>query len=1009
MARTRTRRCSASAGRTRRSGTTSGALTPWMELRGRNVLDAAVQESYLAVPYAFGKLNANAQSAEYYESARRVLRRRERPPGCGDRPHRAGRHARAACSPRPDGSSERAPLHGWFWQLKSLPDAPESRYLYAVLAGHDFQEGLKNYRDLVYLSGTLERWGDSMDGVRGHDRHARARLRRAAAARAMRCSPRARWTSCSSATSRSQNELRTIVPQHDVAALGTDDRARAVGARAARGGGARRGAPRHAENAELRERLALVKGVLQFRLDDAFGARLWQEQRGLQGSGPGAARGAEPLDPRASAPVRSVPANTGEFAARVAALQARASTPLQARLAATEQKQSAYLAQLAVHELDAAEGPARRLPGAGALRARHHVRPRGERGGCAHAPRRPAPGRRSRRAADPPAADAARRAGARRRRRRRRSRRDESYPCARRAACSRRWRGCCRARCCRCARRRRARQSAAHHRRSRRAQGRGAHGHAGERQQRAAPWRTIAHFLELQNTDPKLRAEAMRRLGDLNLDAGEMQRLEQEVTRSTCRAARRSGSTRTLLKAYPDYARNDQVLYQLARAYETTGQPEQALATLDRIVQRYPQSPQLDEVQFRRGELLFSAKRYPEAEHAYAAVIAARRRSAVLPAEPLQARLVAVQAIARRSRACRPSAACSTRSSAPDARASGAPREPQARRSRAGRRHAAGDEHHLLLQRRRGLARAVRAHSMATGRTPGCCTRASATCTSTSSASRTPPPSIAPSWRAIPTAITRRTWHGGDRGLRQGRLQPAGARRQARVRRALQLRLALLEDPQPRRQSARGAGAEDQSQGRRDLLPCHRAEVQARRGLPGGGALVSRLPEVLPGRCGFGGTNYLLAEALFESHQYQDAAAEYEHTAYDYPRNDKSATAAYAALVSYQKAEESSERVRTSRPGTSAPPTRASNSPRPSPSTPTAPACSRAPPRKSSPPVIGRAPSASRSRSSRASRRSTPPSSASPGPSSRSRTSTQGEYAQAEPAFSQARAARRRR
>src|SRR2546430_1620237 len=37
-------------------------------------------------------------------------------------------------------------------------------------------------------------------------------------------------------------------------------------------------------------------------------------------------------------------------------------------------------------------------------------------------------------------------------------------------------------------------------------------------------------FLELQNTDPKLRAEALRRLGDLNLDAGEMQRLEQEVT-----------------------------------------------------------------------------------------------------------------------------------------------------------------------------------------------------------------------------------------------------------------------------------------------------------------------------------------------------------------------------------------------------------------------------------------------------------------------------------------------
>src|SRR5437870_2388416 len=50
-------------------GDYQGALTPWMELRGRDVLDAAVQESYLAVPYAFGRLNANAQSAEYYESA----------------------------------------------------------------------------------------------------------------------------------------------------------------------------------------------------------------------------------------------------------------------------------------------------------------------------------------------------------------------------------------------------------------------------------------------------------------------------------------------------------------------------------------------------------------------------------------------------------------------------------------------------------------------------------------------------------------------------------------------------------------------------------------------------------------------------------------------------------------------------------------------------------------------------------------------------------------------------
>ncbi len=37
---------------------------------------------------------------------------------------------------------------GWFWQLKQVPDAPHTRYLYHLLASHEFQEGLKNYRDL---------------------------------------------------------------------------------------------------------------------------------------------------------------------------------------------------------------------------------------------------------------------------------------------------------------------------------------------------------------------------------------------------------------------------------------------------------------------------------------------------------------------------------------------------------------------------------------------------------------------------------------------------------------------------------------------------------------------------------------------------------------------------------------------------------------------------------------------------------------------------------------------
>jgi tetratricopeptide (TPR) repeat protein len=50
--------------------------------------------------------------------------------------------------------------------------------------------------------------------------------------------------------------------------------------------------------------------------------------------------------------------------------------------------------------------------------------------------------------------------------------------------------------------------------------------------------------------------------------------------------------------------------------------------------------------------------------------------------------------------------------------------------------------------------------------------------------------------------------------------------------------------------------------------------------------------------------NYSLADALFEGHEYGQAADEYEKTAYNYPRNARSAESAHASLVSFQKAED---------------------------------------------------------------------------------------------------------
>ncbi len=76
-----------------------------------------------------------------------------------------------------------------------------------------------------------------------------------------------------------------------------------------------------------------------------------------------------------------------------------------------------------------------------------------------------------------------------------------------------------------------------------------------------------------------------------------------------------------LLIKYPLYDRNDQVLYQLSRAYEEIGKVEEAVKILDRLVKEYPHSRHIDEAQFRRAEYFFTRKRFLDAEDAYQAVI----------------------------------------------------------------------------------------------------------------------------------------------------------------------------------------------------------------------------------------------------------------------------------------------------------------------------------------------------------------------------------------------------
>jgi cellulose synthase operon protein C len=409
-------------------------------------------------------------------------------------------------------------------------------------------------------------------------------------------------------------------------------------------------------------------------------------------------------------------------------------------------------------------------------------------------------------------------------------------------------------------------------------------------------------FLELQNTDPKLRAEAMRRLADLNLDAGELSRMEQEVTAQDLQGAEAIKLYTTLLKAYPDYARNDQVLYQLARAYEVTGQPEPALNALDQIVQRYPNTPQLAEVQFRRGELLFSAKRYPEAERAYAASIARGSSSGFYQ----QSLYKHGWSLFKESR---------TEESLPSF---GKVLDHELGTSGKGR----------SLE---SLRRADRELVEDTLRVM----------------------SITFSYNEGAQTLEQYVSHTGERPytyLLYQRLGDLYVDKQRYQDGATTYRAYVALDPYSDQApnlamsaiEAYGKGGFSQLvlDGKHEFVERYNFDspywkTRTKAANPKVVAeLKTNLKDVatyfhataqksgrtsdyeeaarwyrsylksFPGDADSAATNYLLAEALFASRHYEEAATEYAHTAYDYPRNDKSATAAYAGLVSYQKGEE---------------------------------------------------------------------------------------------------------
>src|SRR6266516_2684274 len=76
-----------------------------------------------------------------------------------------------------------------------------------------------------------------------------------------------------------------------------------------------------------------------------------------------------------------------------------------------------------------------------------------------------------------------------------------------------------------------------------------------------------------------------------------------------------------LLTEYPSYKNSDQVLYQMARAYDELGHTDEAMQTMEQLIRANSHSEHYDEVQFRRGEYFFTRRKFRDAESAYSAVV----------------------------------------------------------------------------------------------------------------------------------------------------------------------------------------------------------------------------------------------------------------------------------------------------------------------------------------------------------------------------------------------------
>ncbi|MDJ0749747.1 MAG: tetratricopeptide repeat protein [Woeseiaceae bacterium] len=322
------------------------ALVPWMELRGRDLLDSAVQESMLAIPYAMAQLDSISQAADHYLNAIEAFYEET------NRLDRTIAHIESGQFF--DDFIDDDPLDstGWYWRLEELPDGPEARYLFHLLATHEFQEGLKNYRDLSYLHRNLDTWQQNVD-VYANMLETRKEAYQQRLPVVQESLARADLDDMVARKLEFDSVLNNIEESNDWLALATKSEFDLWGEITGLESTPALSAD-IPEAEEVRDKIALLKGVLQWDLERDFKERLWRIRRNLHQAGEvlvETQRSRRQIDET----MRTEPLLFEELSSRVYGLGPRIEGQ-KMRVEDALARQRAFLQQIAVGELQAQKG-----------------------------------------------------------------------------------------------------------------------------------------------------------------------------------------------------------------------------------------------------------------------------------------------------------------------------------------------------------------------------------------------------------------------------------------------------------------------------------------------------------------------------------------------------------------------------------------------------------------------------------------------------------------------------